>query len=97
MKPVVFHDEAREEARAAAAWYEAERLHLGTEFREEVEAAVSRVARSPETFGFLMANIRCHRLHRFPFAVVYRIEPARIFVVAVMHLHRDPDYWKHRA
>jgi hypothetical protein len=28
--------------------------------------------------------------------VLYSEEAKGIFVLAVMHLHRDPDYWKHR-
>lgn len=32
----------------------------------------------------------------FPFGVLFRDRPDEIIVVAVMHLHRDPDYWKHR-
>jgi hypothetical protein len=26
----------------------------------------------------------------------FHIEPHGIFILAIMHLHRDPDYWKHR-
>jgi hypothetical protein len=32
----------------------------------------------------------------FPFAVLFRIRLDFIAVVAVMHLRRDPDYWKNR-
>ena len=28
--------------------------------------------------------------------VLYSIEDDGIFILAVMHLRRDPDYWKHR-
>jgi len=24
------------------------------------------------------------------------VEPDGVFILAVMHLRRDPDYWKHR-
>ena len=34
--------------------------------------------------------------HRFPFGIVYRLEMDRIFVLAVMHFHRDPQYWRYR-
>jgi len=38
----------------------------------------------------------------FPFhpeadGVLYSVERNGIFILAVMHLHRDPDYWKHRV
>jgi hypothetical protein len=33
---------------------------------------------------------------KFPYGLLYRIEPARIYIVAVMHLHRRPGYWRSR-
>jgi len=33
---------------------------------------------------------------RFPYGVLYSIEPDRVYILAVMHLHRHPDYWKSR-
>jgi len=33
---------------------------------------------------------------RFSYAVLYRAEAEQILLVAVMHLHRRPGYWRHR-
>jgi len=41
-------------------------------------------------------DIRRCLTNRFPYGILYSIESDRIFILAVMHLHRDPDYWKHR-
>jgi len=41
-------------------------------------------------------DVRRCLTHRFPYGVLYSIEPSTIYILAVMHLHRDPDYWKHR-
>lgn len=30
------------------------------------------------------------------YGILYTEEPEGIFILAVMHLHRNPDYWKHR-
>jgi hypothetical protein len=35
-------------------------------------------------------------VRRFPFGVLYSVEPDAIFILAVMHLHRAPGCWKHR-
>jgi toxin ParE2 len=35
-----------------------------------------------------------YRLRRFPYGLVYRLAESEIVVLAVMHLHRKPDYWK---
>ncbi len=46
-------------------------------------------------YGMIREVRRC-QTKRFPFGVLYSEEAKGIFVLAVMHLHRDPDYWKHR-
>jgi hypothetical protein len=35
-------------------------------------------------------------VHRFPFAVIYRHDDRMIQVIAVMHLKRQPGYWRSR-
>jgi hypothetical protein len=96
VRPVIFHAEAKAELFDAARWYNTQVRGLGSEFRQEPRAAAARIAATPEAFGFYSGNIRFHRLHRFPYALLYEVRPHEVFVVAVMHLHRHPDYWKHR-
>jgi hypothetical protein len=36
------------------------------------------------------------RTRRFPFRVVYELQPDRIWIVAVAHLSRRPGYWTRR-
>jgi hypothetical protein len=38
-------------------------------------------------------NIRRRLIHRFPYALLYRIDPEEVIIQATMHLHRHPDYW----
>ena len=40
--------------------------------------------------------MRRRMLNRFPYGLLYAVEADRIIVVAVMHLHRRPGYWKDR-
>ena len=97
MKPVVFHPEADAEVIDAADWYDGRLRGLGADFLDEIDAAVSRISDTPEAFGIVTDDIRRHLLHRFPFGVLYRVEADRIFVLAVMHLHREPHYWERRT
>jgi len=97
MTRIVLHPEADAEVVSAAEWYDKERPGLGAEFLDEFEAAIARIRIAPEAFGPLIRNIRQHMLHRFPFGIVYRVEVDRIFVLAVMHLHREPEYWRRRT
>ncbi len=97
MKAVAFHPDARAELAVAARWYNQEKSGLGKQFRQEAKAAISRIVQAPEAFGVIGGDVRCHILHRFPYGVLYQIHAGRIFVVAVMHLHRDPEYWEQRV
>jgi plasmid stabilization system protein ParE len=38
-------------------------------------------------------GMRKRLVHRFPYALLYRVEPAEVVIVAVMHQRRRPDYW----
>lgn len=72
MKPVTIHAEAEAEALAAIEYYESQRAGLGREFRQEFEAAVSRIRGMPETFAVIDdRGTRKHRLHRFPYTLYY--------------------------
>jgi plasmid stabilization system protein ParE len=96
MKKVGFHRLAKAEFIESAKWYESQQPGLGIEFRQEVEAAIARICVNPEGFGFIESDKRLHRVHRFPYGVAYQVLPKEIFILAVMHLQRDPDYWKSR-
>ena len=39
---------------------------------------------------------RSFLLRRFPFALVYRIEPDVLRVIALAHQRRRPNYWRKR-
>ena len=97
MKRVLFHPEAEAEMTAAARWYEERAPGLGAALLDEVEAAIARIAASPEAWSIVTDDIRRHVLHRFPFGVLYRVRSDQVFVLAVMHLHREPHYWEHRT
>jgi hypothetical protein len=50
MKPVEFHPDAAEEARAAAAHYEGIRGGFGADFQAELDAALTRIRGNPELY-----------------------------------------------
>jgi hypothetical protein len=33
---------------------------------------------------------------RFPYGIIYSHDKGVIYILAVMHLHRDPNYWQER-
>ncbi|MCP5523473.1 MAG: type II toxin-antitoxin system RelE/ParE family toxin [Verrucomicrobiales bacterium] len=97
MKPVRFHPDADAEMLNAAVWYESQQEDLGKRFLVAVQDALNRIQLNPELYSFVDGDVRRCLTKTFPFGVLFRIEPNVIAVMAVMHLHRDPDYWKNRT
>jgi len=96
MKAVRFHPEAESEMIAAAAYYEMQQADLGRRFLAAVQDAANRIALNPQLYPLVDLDVRRCLVRTFPFGVLFRERPEAIIIVAVMHLHRDPDYWKHR-
>jgi hypothetical protein len=96
MTPAVYHPEAEAELNEAADRYDSRQRRLGERFLDAVVAAISVICRSPEGFGFLRDDVRCHLVRRFPYGILYQVQPDCVFIVAVMPLARKPDYWEHR-
>jgi plasmid stabilization system protein ParE len=91
-----FHPEAEEEFNKAIDYYEDIEPGLGYDFALEVYSTVRRSVEFPKAWTVLEGEIRRSLVRRFPYGVLYSEEHEEIFVVAVMNLHREPDYWKHR-
>lgn len=87
---------AEEEMNEAARFYEERSPGLGRDFLDQVERTIESIAVHPHSGRQISENIRRRILGRFPFAILYSLEPDRIVIVAVMHLHRQPGYWKAR-
>ncbi len=68
----------------------------GIGFADEIDTAIAAIELNPEEWPSYDHGTRHYLLRRYPFGVVYRIEAARILVVAVAHGHRRPGYWASR-
>jgi plasmid stabilization system protein ParE len=82
---------------AAVAYYDGQRPGLGDDLLDEVEAATGRIASFPHAWRKLSANTRRCRLHRFPYGLIYRVKGDIAAVVAVAHLHSEPNQWLKRG
>jgi hypothetical protein len=91
-----FHPEAEEEFLQAVDYYEDCEKGLGLDFALAVHDAAEQALRHPVSWPVLTGEIRRCQTARFPYGIVYSVERDGIFILAVMHLHRKPDYWKDR-
>ena len=96
MKDVLFHPEAEEEMMASSLFYETRIKGLGYKFLKEIERSLTLISPSPETWPVFSEDIRRFLLRRFPFGLLYEIHSEHLYIVAVMHLHREPYYWRSR-
>ena len=73
---------------------------LGFDFASEVIATLNRIGAYPEAWPLLCAElypeINRALVKRYPYGVLYSAEKDRIYIVAVMNLSRNPEYWKKR-
>lgn len=92
-----FHPDAQIELNEAYQYYEGRRGGLGLRFIEAVEDAIADIVEWPLAWTLLETPFRIRRLRRFPYGILYNPLEAEIVIVAIMHLHREPGYWRHRA
>ena len=88
-----FHRLAEYELNEAAQYYDLEEPGLGDAFLEEVDRCVQSIQVQPEAGTILRGVVRRRLLRRFPYALLYKINPSGIRILAVMNLRRRPTYW----
>lgn len=92
-----FHPEAEAELNRSIDYYESIEPGLGYDFALEVYDTIQRVVDFPKAWTLLEGDVRRSLVKRFPYGILYSIETDGVFILAVMNLHRAPDYWKHRV
>ena len=97
MTAVVYDREARAELDAAVAYYEGRQAGLGMSVLAEVESTLARAQRNPKHYPpYKTTGCRKIVLPRFPYNVYYLETADGIWVAAVAHHKRKPDYWMTR-
>lgn len=93
---LVVAPEAAADVSQAFAWYEAQRIGLGSEFLLCVEACLEAICRMPAMQERVHENYRRALVRRFPFAVFYEYDGDNLTVYGVFHTARDPAKWRQR-
>ncbi len=89
------HRAARAEILAALAHYAAIDPALAIDLQGRIEAAYRRIGAQPLQFPPYLRGTRRCVLRRFPFAIVFTVEP-ELVVLAFSHQRRRPGYWSRR-
>lgn len=92
-----FHPQALAEFKDAARYYETRQPGLGARFYTSIETALQKIAEAPLLWPTLDQDVRRCLTRIFPYAILYTVEPEYVLIVAVMHCHQKPDYWRNRV
>ena len=87
---------AEQEMFDAARYYELQAPGLGQDFLDKVELALQDLVVSSERWPIVQDDIRRRLIRRFPYSLLYRIDPDEVVILAVMHQRRHPSYWLSR-
>jgi plasmid stabilization system protein ParE len=93
---ILFDDLARIEYQDAIEFYELEIQGLGLRFKEEVKRALRNLKKFPNMGSIEKDDIRRYILHKFPYKILYSNEKKYLYVIAIAHMHREPNYWLNR-
>jgi plasmid stabilization system protein ParE len=99
VKPFLISGPASEELTEAVRWYEQRRHGWGGKLFDSVTHAIEQICEHPEIGSQRTGRWpnREWRVKGFPYKVVYRIREHDIYVAAIAHTSRHPDYWKDRG
>lgn len=89
-------EEAEREFLESVIYYETKEPGLGTRFREEVAAVVEWINRFPAIPRLRRRGYRRVNLRAFPHYVSYVIRGEKIWIVAIAHGYRRPEFWMDR-
>ncbi|MEQ1528552.1 MAG: type II toxin-antitoxin system RelE/ParE family toxin [Methylococcales bacterium] len=94
---VRFLSPAIRELNEAIKYYNAQKIQLGDEFRDEVWETVRRIKEFPLAWRDLGRRTRRCQMRRFPYGIIYEPSEFEIIIIAVAHLHQEPEYWQLRV
>ncbi len=96
---VQFHPDAELEFKKAIEYYELKERGLGIKFSSEVKRTLERIRFQPTAWTSVSKNLRRSLTHKFPYGILYHYSETdrEIYIVAVMHLHKEPGYWRGRV
>jgi toxin ParE1/3/4 len=96
VKPFAFHREADTEFIEALQHYTDISQALGDRYYDEIHRLIADACTMPAAFRMIHPPVRRHFTNDFPYGIIYVERPDNLWILAVMHLHREPAYWQHR-
>lgn len=95
---IVLRREAEIDLDEIFVWYEEQQPELGYRFLKDFERTLRKIERNPYHASYIEAYARGTSLKKFPYEVIYRIDinTRQVRIIAVIHHHRDPEWFRRR-
>ena len=93
---VSFIEPAFLELKDTIDFYNHEITELGNKFYEELLSKIVLIEKFPQIWSKNSKHTRKAVLKIFPYNVIYTVWNREIYIIAVAHQHREPDYWIER-
>lgn len=93
---VVFLEEAKLELLDTISHYEGAHRGLGERFRTETARCILWVADHPELYRLRPGGYRRINLRIFPYYIPYITRGTFLWILAVAHGSKEPEYWIRR-
>lgn len=91
------HPEAQAEHNRQIVHYEDKFLGLGIRYHNSVVQAIKKACLNPTIYKKISAKgVRKTPVLGFPFSVIFYQTEAQLYVLAITHVRRKPDYWLSR-
>ena len=90
---IEFIEPASIELDDAIEYYELQLKCLGKIFFEEVLETTELISQFPDLFTRNSQHTRKALLRKFPFSIIYTLYIDKIYIIAVAHQNRQPEYW----
>ena len=97
-KSIIIQD-AKDDMRFAAIWYNKQRTGLGKDFIKHVRERVHSLQQNPLTCQVRYKVVHTAIVEKFPYMIHYYIDDDNkiITVVAVLHTSQSPQIWNDRT
>lgn len=89
---------AQDEFEEAFDWYQARSARAAEGFRSRLTQAIEMALLRPTSAGFLVGRrVRKIQLKPYSYGLFYFVHDRVLYVVAVAHHRRRPNYWRRRV
>lgn len=92
MKKILLQ-QAHQELISAVEYYEEQQTGLGLRLLDEVDRHIQWILQNPHIPRVRDGGYRLVNLKVFPYYIAYIIREDILWILAIAHKHRHPEYW----